>query len=294
MGFIWTNFGVLSDSNEDTKYLYIFNENNDRRQISLSKYAPAIPGIKEKVNLLKGKSIQIRTSQNTGNWGADTWFSDLSLANTKVLDSGGDTSDETPNQVEEKVKELEIRLKEQEGLKNIAIKEANNEKGLRIHANEQAESLRTAFNELVDKYNTLDAEYEALSQKERGEIDQCEKELDKQNVIGQTIAFQCRGHAQRTLALRMGIKHHGRLDVKVLRKVKGNRFEVMLPFYNGQIDVLALCFDGRNFFIKTTEWRYPSMRDNLKAKGWSEADLKDNRKYSLDDLVEIHRELLTT
>jgi hypothetical protein len=79
MGFAWNNFGVLDDWDEDPRYLYIFNQNRDWRKISKSKYAPAIPNLKAKIETLKGKPILFRTSQNTSSWSTTEWFSDINI-----------------------------------------------------------------------------------------------------------------------------------------------------------------------------------------------------------------------
>jgi hypothetical protein len=281
MGFIWTNFGQLSDSDDDGRYLYIINDSGDRRQMSLAKYAPSIPNIKEKINILKGESIQIRTSQNTGAWSSDTWFSDLSLADTKVPDSGGDVSDETSIQLQEKIIQANER--------------ADKERDLRIKASKRAESYQAKYNEMSDKYLTLEEEFEELSQEQQKVLVEHGEELDKQNIVGELRDFQCKGHAQKALALRMGIVHHGRLSLQILRKIKRNLYEVKLPGYKNKSASMALGFDRQTFFIFTVEWNedLANARIKLKELGYNEVELKSSGdKYSLEELASIYKKIL--
>jgi hypothetical protein len=273
MGFIWTNFGQLSDSDDDGKYLYIINDSGDRRQMSLAKYAPSIPKIKEKINILKDKSIQIRTSQNTGAWSSDTWFSDLSLADTKVLDSGGDVSDETSAQLQEKIIQ--------------ANEKADKERELRIKVQEK-------YNEISDKYTTLEEEFDELSKMEQKVVVENGEKLDKQNIVGELIDFQCKGHPLKSLALRMGIVHRGRLQLRVLKKIRRNLYEVELPGYKNQSASMALGIDSQTFFIMTVEWSQDSAsaRNKLKELGYSETKLKSG-DYSLEELASIYKKVVS-
>lgn len=266
MSFIWTNFGQLSDSNDDGRYLYIINDSGDRRQMSLIKYTSSIPKIKEKINILKGESIQIRTSQNTGDWSSGTWFSDLSLAETKVQDSGGDISDETSAQLQEKI----------------------------IQANKRAESYKTKYNEMSDKHTALEEEFDELSKMEQKVVVEHGEKLDKQNIVGELIDFQCKGHPLKSLALRMGIVHRGRLQLQVLKKIKRNLYEVELPGYKNQRASMALGFDSQTFFIMTVEWNQDlaNARNKLKELGYNETKLKSG-DYPLEELASIYKKVVS-
>ncbi len=294
MGFIWTNFGQLLDSDDDGRYLYIINDSGDRRQMSLAKYAPSIPKIKEKVNILKGKSIQIRTSQNTGSWSSDTWFSDLSLADTTVLDSGGDVSDETFIQLQEKVNQAEKKADEERKTRIQAEERADEERKTRIQASERAESFQAKYNEISDKYTTLEEEFDELSKMEQKVVVEHGEKLDKQNIVGEVIDFQCKGHPLKSLALRMGIVHHGRLQLRVLKKIKRNLYEVELPKYNNQRASIALGFDSQTFFIMTVEWSQDlaGARSKLEELGYNETKLKSG-DYSLEELASIYKEVVS-
>jgi hypothetical protein len=280
MGFIWTNFGKLSDSDDDGKYLYIINDSGDRRQMSLAKYAPSIPKIKEKINILKGKSIQIRTSQNTGSWSSDTWFSDLSLSDTEVLDSGRDVSDETLAQLQEKIIQANNR--------------ADKEYELRVKASERAESYQEKYNEMSDQYTALEEDFDELSKMEQKVVVEHGEKLDKQSIAGELIDFQCKGHPLKSLALRMGIVHRGRLQLRVLKKIRRNLYEVELPRYQNQRASMALGFDSHTFFIMTVEWSQDSVsaRNKLKELGYSETKLKSG-DYPLEELADIHKKVVS-
>jgi len=115
MSFIWTEFGKLVDYDDgviDPRYLFIINENNERRKISIPKYGVSVDLIRQKIVALLDKNIQIRTSQNTGDWSTEEWFSDLSLSNTPVKDSGGSIGDETIEELLEKLSLAEEKAKE--------------------------------------------------------------------------------------------------------------------------------------------------------------------------------------
>ena len=274
MGFIWTNFGQLSDSDDsDGRYLYIINDSGERRKISLVTYAPSIPKIKEKINLLKGENIQIRTSQNAGSWSSDTWFSDLSIANTEVKDSGGKISDET-------IIELKQKLEQ--------------ERELRIKASERAESYQEKYNEMSDQYTALEEDFDELSKMEQKVVVEHGEKLDKQSIVGELIDFQCKGHPLKSLALRMGIVHRGRLQLRVLKKIRRNLYEVELPGYQNQRASMALGFDSHTFFIMTVEWGQDSVsaRNKLKELGYSETKLKSG-DHPLEELADIHKKVMS-
>jgi len=112
--YIWSNFGLLKSHREDEKYLYIINDKKEERKISLAKYAPSIAKIRNKIDVATGYPIQIRTSQNTGNWNTDIWFSDLSISDTAVDDAGNDTSEETLEELRAKIKFLEALIEQLE------------------------------------------------------------------------------------------------------------------------------------------------------------------------------------
>jgi len=79
MNFTWTDFGVLDKFSYDYYgNLFVHNTENERRKMS-SKYKSIFPQIEQKCQLLQGKFVQVRTSQNTDSWSTLKWFSDISL-----------------------------------------------------------------------------------------------------------------------------------------------------------------------------------------------------------------------
>lgn len=285
MGFLWTEFGILERSFEssDGRYLFIENDQHETRKISLTKYAAAIPRLRDKIAILNKRAIQIRTSQNTGDWSTSEWFSDISLSNTEVADSGGITSDETIDELNRKLEEAEERI--------------GKERELRIAASNRAEEYQEKYSEVVDEiqelrtaYETIKSEYEALSRKDKDIALDQERILDAKAIVGKTFDFQLKGHAQKLLALRQGIVHRARLDLHILRKVERNVYEVELSRTGNRKCFMALGFDRQTFFIFTVEPAHPKFRRVLLDKlGFNEADLKSSAdKYSLEELKSIH------
>ena len=78
MGFVWTKFGVMAPPMEDHRYVYAMNTAGESRKLSKFKY-PNHQELKQKCTSLIGLPTVIRTSQNTANWSASEWFSDISL-----------------------------------------------------------------------------------------------------------------------------------------------------------------------------------------------------------------------
>ena len=110
MNFLWQDFGELTRYTEQGSYLFIENSSGDQRKISLRAYAPTIPRIKNKLNELIGKPVQVRTSKNTNDWDENVWFSDVSLADTDVPTSGSDKEVETLESLQKKLAEREVEL----------------------------------------------------------------------------------------------------------------------------------------------------------------------------------------
>ena len=285
MGFLWTEFGTLERSFEssDGRYLIIENDQHETRKISLKKYEAAIPRLRDKIAVLTKQAIQIRTSQNTGDWSSSEWFSDISLSNTEVSDSGGITSDETIDELNRKLEEAGERI--------------NQERELRMAASDRAEEYQEKYNEAVSEidelrnaYQTIKSEYEALSQRDKDVAIEQEKILDAKDIVGKTFDFQLKGHAQKLLALRQGIVHRARLDLHILKKVERNVYEVELTRNGNKKCFMALGFDRQTFFIFTVEPAHPKFRRVLSDKlGFNEADLKSSAdKYSLEELKSIH------
>jgi hypothetical protein len=92
----------------------------------------------------------------------------------------------------------------------------------------------------------------------------------------------------------MGIVHRGRLQLRVLQKIRRNLYEVEIPGYKNQRASMALGFDSHTFFIMTVEWGQDSVgaRNKLKELGYSETKLKSG-DYSLEELASIYKEVVS-
>jgi len=283
MNFIWTEFGKLVDFDDgviDPKYLFIFNENQENRKISIQKYGASVDIIRQKINALLDKNIQIRTSQNTGSWSTEEWFSDLSLSNTIVKDSGGSIGDESIEELLEKISLAEEKAKE-------AIQRAEDAEEKAKEASQRAEDIAFKYNQLVIDYIELQRLIDEQTYVERDENAEYAEIFDK--MIGDTIEFQIKGHAQRTLALRMGIEHHGRLDLKIIEKIKNNYYRVLITRQDISA-VMALGFKKQTYFVKSVEWPSSEMRNQFSRK-YDETKIKSDAKYTLDDLIGFHKKI---
>ena len=269
MSFIWTEFGKLVDYDDgviDPRYLFIINENNERRKISIPKYGVSVDLIRQKIVALLDKNIQIRTSQNTGDWSTEEWFSDLSLSNTPVKDSGGSIGDETIEELLEKLSLAEDKAKE---------------------ASQRAEDIAFKYNQLVIDNIELQRLVDEQTYVERDENAEYAVIFDQ--MIGDTIEFQIKGHAQRTLALRMGIEHHGRLDLKIIEKIKNNYYRVLITRKDISA-IMALGFKKQTYFVKSVEWPSSEMRNQFSRK-YDETKIKSDANYTLDDLIGFHKKI---
>ena len=283
MNFIWTEFGKLVDYDDgdfDPRYLFIINDNNERRKISIQKYGASVDIIRQKINALLDKNIQIRTSQNTGNWSTEEWFSDLSLSNTIVKDSGGSIGDESIEELLEKVSLAEEKAKE-------AIQRAEDAEEKAKEASQRFEDIAFKYNQLVIDYIELQRLIDEQTYVERDENAEYAEIFDQ--MIGDTIEFQIKGHAQRTLALRMGIEHHGRLDLKIIEKIKNNYYRVLITRQDISA-VMALGFKKQTYFVKSVEWPSSEMRNQFSRK-YDETKIKSDAKYTLDDLIGFHKKI---
>jgi len=108
MNFIWSDFGVIDRWYIDSYGNFIVhNTLGDSRKMS-SKYRSIFDQIEHKCQLLKGKFVQIRTSQNTAAWSPNDWFSDISLSGTEVNSTAPSMSSiEPPEDVQQKLENAE-------------------------------------------------------------------------------------------------------------------------------------------------------------------------------------------
>jgi hypothetical protein len=77
MGYVRNDFGTLSNVKKDYSCVWITNTNGERRKMSISKYKDSAQEVYAKAQTLIGKEVSILTSQNTSNWSASEWFSDI-------------------------------------------------------------------------------------------------------------------------------------------------------------------------------------------------------------------------
>ncbi len=77
MGFVYNDFGTLSNVEKDYSYVWITNTDGDRRKMSIVKYKESADEVYSKALSLVGKEVSIKTSQNTNPWSTSEWFSDV-------------------------------------------------------------------------------------------------------------------------------------------------------------------------------------------------------------------------
>lgn len=77
--FVWNEFGVLAYINppEDLKFLKVRNVEGKECKMSKERYRDSCQRIREKLEPLIGKRVDLRTSKNTRDWNEDIWFSDV-------------------------------------------------------------------------------------------------------------------------------------------------------------------------------------------------------------------------
>lgn len=78
--FVWNDFGVLSDVSKSDTMVFVRNSQGEQRKMSITNYKDSAFEVFEKALSLKGKSVQLRTSQNTADWRTDEWFSGIELS----------------------------------------------------------------------------------------------------------------------------------------------------------------------------------------------------------------------
>lgn len=112
VGFVWTKFGVMAAPAEDGRYIYAMNTAGEARKLSKYKY-PNHQELKRKCISLIGYPTVIRTSQNTANWSANEWFSDISLDDQhseRLPKSGSDQTTESYDDLMQKVNQMGQQL----------------------------------------------------------------------------------------------------------------------------------------------------------------------------------------
>jgi hypothetical protein len=77
MAFVWNEFGTLKDVRKSPSLVIIENEQGDILKMSIKKYKESALKVYEKSKPLIGKSVIVRTSQNTADWSTQEWFSEI-------------------------------------------------------------------------------------------------------------------------------------------------------------------------------------------------------------------------
>jgi hypothetical protein len=293
--------------------LRVYNTDNDIRKMS-RKYSAIFDKIQDKCKLLKGKSVQIRTSQNTGAWSVSTWFSDISLSDTDVKNT--DRSAESVEEIEDlkaKIKKKDLEINEIKLEKKQAVEEVDSltekvseSKKIIRNVTDRAENYQEQYNIEVVKnienekvISDLKVEFDQFEDSEKIKIEQMSKELDAMDIVNTKRDCTIRGHALKLLALRIGIVHEpykGRINMLIKQHVRKNYYRVALTDYDDREVVMAIGFDKNTFFVATVESENSKIfRETLeRIYGKSEADLKSSSdSYSLINLKEMYDKVMS-
>ena len=295
MRYVWSDFGVLKEYKEDDLYVWAINHAGDKRKISKKKYKN-YELIKSKLKSLTGKPCVIRTSQNTSDWSALTWFSDISINSKGSIDllSINLNSEETEEiaVLEKKIDQYEKLLEEerQAMLKVVEQVQDEKEKNNKLQ-NEISEHLI----ELSKLKSELASDYEILSTKEQNSVNEESKKISDIRIVDtmQAIEVAKNSHPRRELALRFGLilpDHIKRLDVKVLENIDRNNYLVEF-LDNGIKASMSIGFDRKLFaksFRNLIDGWFVKFEDVI---GEPEGLYKDRKDLSLEQLVKIHEEV---
>lgn len=245
--FVWNEFGVLDPHQEDDSYLYAVNKDGVRRQISKRKY-PNHPKIREKLEILLGKRVQLRTSQNTSGWSTDKWFSDVSLANTFVKDEDNEQNVENVNELKKKVEDQNIELT---NLEKIRLNLQNHNKILSEKLEREGDLRRKVEYENIE-FKTLLSDISITDQdnhRKHGDILTLERK-----IIGKKLEVKIKmGHATKTLALRVGVVRvsGGRIKMEIMSQYKGNVFSAKLLDHANITCRVALIYENNDYLATT-------------------------------------------
>ncbi len=245
--FVWNEFGVLVPHQEDDWYLYAINEEGAERQISKRKY-PNYPKIREKLEILVGKRVQLRTSKNTSNWSEEKWFSDVSLANTNVEDEDHEQNVENINELKKKIEDQKTELT---NLEKIKFKLQSNNKILSEKLEKEGDLRRKVeyenieFKTLLSGISTSDQD----KQKKQGDI-----LINERKILGKQLEVKIKmGHTTKTLALRVGVVRvsGGRIKMEILSQYKGNVFSAKLLDHGNITCRVALIYENNDYIAAT-------------------------------------------
>ena len=300
MNFVWSEFGVL-DRWFVNKYgtLFIFNNRNECRKMS-PKYGQNITKIIEKLKTLKGKNIQIRTSNNTGKYSVLEWFSNLSLADTEIENKEQSLSTtESHDKIITKMKGLEESLHEKN--KKIELEQkakAALEQSLK-KASDKAETFQEKNTALIQENIQLQNDYDDLNRIQQDEVDEMAAELLEMDLVDTNKDVQCRtGHATKAFALRLGInrKNRGRLNIHIKENKSKNVYRVLLLDHGDREAEMALGIKNGILHVRTVYSDLPDWDTNLfKICGVKDKIAKQSGDtYSHDALVGYYERVLSS
>lgn len=75
--FVWSEPKTLKQVIKNDSLVSLIFDDNTKVKMSRKKYRDAADDVFNKATALKGQQIVYRTSQNTGDWSSDQWFSDI-------------------------------------------------------------------------------------------------------------------------------------------------------------------------------------------------------------------------
>ena len=77
MRYAYTDFGTLTNVENNGFFVVITNANGETRKMSVSKFKESAERVYSKAQNFIGQEVMIQTSQNTANWSPSEWFSDI-------------------------------------------------------------------------------------------------------------------------------------------------------------------------------------------------------------------------
>ena len=238
MNFTWTDFGILDKFSYDYYgNLFVHNTENERRKMS-SKYKSIFPQIEQKCQLLQGKFVQVRTSQNTDSWSTLKWFSDISLLGTNVSwTASSEEHIENSDELKEKVKKLtqeRDQAKSETSEANVQLQDAL-DRAWEAEAGGWAETTQALERESLANDRAFLAEEKlelVKTQKEEIEIT-----LDMLLAGGETIACEFK----QTLSLDVKkIKNNKSYNPKKEQELETTALKPLIGFLNGEGGTLLI------------------------------------------------------
>ena len=303
MGFKWSKFGKLKDTFEDGRYLYITNDVGQKRKISIIKYSTTIPIIRKKIALLRDRYCIIRTSQNSGDWSEEVWFSEISIDGSyQGIEQPAHELENDFESIETLTGKLELANRTIAQQKGVIASQRKSLMAKDEKIQDEKAKSNELKNELAEKelensklLAELNDEYNKLPHNQKNQIEEDATQLLQILNVDDIHEFQIKrnSHPRRELAFRIGIalpETKSRVAMKVLKHFNKNNWICELIDYDKQ--AIVSIGHGKGFYVKSFR--------NTKSS-WFEAVefttkkpdeyFKDNLKLSLEELVEIHNKV---